>query len=52
MRYDGFVALMIVVTLEKELPAAFAAYAKSGSGDALARESDRLDYVARRRSAP
>ncbi len=49
MRYDEFVAQMLVITLEKELPAAAAAYAKAGPGKALARESDRLDYVARRR---
>ena len=42
-------AQIIVVTLEKELSAAIAGYAKAGSGKALARESDRLDYVARRR---
>ncbi|MGD0464286.1 MAG: hypothetical protein ABSB74_17525 [Tepidisphaeraceae bacterium] len=42
-------AQMIVVTLEKELPAAAAAYAKAGSGKALARESDRLDSAARHR---
>lgn len=52
MRYDGFVAQMIVVTLEKELPAAAAAYAKAGSGKALARESDRLDSAARHRGVP
>ena len=40
-------ALAIVVTLEKELPGAAAAYAKTGSGKALARESDRLDLAAR-----
>src|SRR5258706_11170207 len=39
-------ALVIAVTLEKELPAA-AAYAKAGSGKALARETDRLDSAAR-----
>jgi hypothetical protein len=39
-------ALVIAVTLEKELPA-FAAYAKAGSGKALARETDRLDSAAR-----
>jgi hypothetical protein len=39
-------ALAIVVTLEKGLPAA-AAYAKAGSGKALAREIDRLDTAAR-----
>lgn len=42
-------ALAVVVTLEKELPEAAAAYAKAGSGKALARESDRLDTAARRR---
>jgi hypothetical protein len=41
---------MIVVTLEKELPEAMAAYSKAASGKALARESDRLDSAARRRS--
>jgi hypothetical protein len=39
-------ALAIVVTLEKELPES-AAYAKAGSGKALARESDKLDFAAR-----
>ena len=43
-------ALAVVVTLEKDLPEAAAAYAKAGSGKALARESDRLDTAARRRS--
>jgi hypothetical protein len=44
-------ALAIVVTLERELAdgAAAAAYAKSGSGKALARESDRIDSAARRK---
>ncbi|HEX4123997.1 MAG TPA: hypothetical protein VHY37_04660 [Tepidisphaeraceae bacterium] len=41
-------AQMILISLEKEIPA-FAAYAKAGSGKALARESDRLDSAARRR---
>src|SRR5947209_2381493 len=40
-------ALAIVVTLEKELPEAMAAYAKAASGKSLARESDRLDHAAR-----
>jgi hypothetical protein len=40
-------AQAIVVTLEKELPEA-AAYAKAGSGKALARELDRLDFAARK----
>lgn len=41
-------ALAIVITLEKELPDAVAAYAKAGSGKGLARELDRLDTAARR----
>ena len=44
-------AQAIVVTLEKKLPDAATAYAKAGSGKALARESDRLDTVARGRGA-
>lgn len=44
-------ALAIVVTLERELPEAFAAYAKAGNGKALARESDRIDSAARRKGA-
>ena len=45
-------ALAIVVTLEKELPdgSAAAAYAKAGSGKALARETDRLDSACRRKN--
>ena len=43
-------AWSIVVTLEKELPEALVAYAKAKSGRALARESDRIDSAARRRS--
>jgi hypothetical protein len=45
-------AQVLVITLEKELPdpAALAAYTKGGSGKALARESDRIDSAARRRS--
>jgi len=43
-------ALAIVVTLEKELPEASAAYAKAKSGKALARETDKLDFTARRKS--
>jgi glycine/D-amino acid oxidase-like deaminating enzyme len=45
-------AQAIVVTLEKELPDAFAAYAKTGSGKALARESEKLDFAARCRGVP
>lgn len=46
--------LAIEVTLEKELPdaAASAAYGKAGPGKALARESDRLDFAARKVSVP
>jgi hypothetical protein len=43
-------AQAIIVTLERDLPEASAAYAKSGTGKALARESDRIDTAARRRS--
>ena len=42
-------ALAFVVSLEKELPES-AAYAKAGSGRALARETDRIDSAARRKS--
>jgi len=41
-------AQAIVVTLEKELQEAVAAYAKTASGRALARELDRLDFAARK----
>ena len=40
-------AAAIVIMLEKDLPDAAAAYAKAGSGKALAREADRIDYAAR-----
>lgn len=39
--------LAIVVTLEKEIEGASAAYAKAGSGKAFAREIDRLDHAAK-----
>lgn len=39
-------AQAITITVEKEIPE-LAAYAKSGSGKALARELDRLDFAAR-----
>jgi hypothetical protein len=42
-------AAAIVITLEKDLPES-AAYTKAGSGKALARETDRLDSTARRKS--
>jgi hypothetical protein len=41
-------ALTIVVTLEKEIPDALAAYVKTATGKALAREADRVDTAARR----
>ena len=43
-------AQAVIVTLEKYIPDASAAYTKSGTGKALARESDRLDSAARRRN--
>jgi hypothetical protein len=43
-------ALAIVITLEKELGDTSAAYAKTKSGKALARESDKLDFAAKRKS--
>jgi hypothetical protein len=50
--FEGFImALAIVVTLEKELPEAMAAYTKAKAGKALARESDKLDTVVRRKNA-
>jgi hypothetical protein len=43
-------AWAIIVSLEKPLPDASAAYAKAGGGKALMREIDRLDSAARRKS--
>jgi hypothetical protein len=45
-------ALALVVTLEKEMPGAFAAYSKAKTGKALARESDRLSTASRRCNVP
>ena len=45
-------AQAMIVTLEREIPEASAAYAKGATGKALARESDRLDTAARRKSVP
>jgi hypothetical protein len=42
-------AQAMLITLEKELPEAVAAYVKGGTGKALARESDRLSSAARRK---
>src|SRR5687767_6976692 len=41
-------AQAILVSLEKELPDATAAYAKAGTGKALARELQRIDFAARK----
>jgi len=51
IRHDAPMAQLFVITLEKELPEAFAAYTKSASGKALARESNRLDTAIRRYGA-
>ena len=51
-RYDRVMAQAILIMLEKELPDAMAVYAKSASGKALARESDKLDFAARCCSVP
>ncbi len=40
-------ALVVIVTLEKEIREAQAAYAKAANGKALARELDRIDLAAR-----
>jgi hypothetical protein len=45
-------AQAIVVTLEREVSGASAAYAKAGTGKALARESNRIDFAARKRNVP
>jgi hypothetical protein len=45
-------ALAIVVTLEKDVPDAQAAYLKAGSGKALAREADKIDFAARCKGIP
>ncbi|HWE03182.1 MAG TPA: hypothetical protein VG326_12300 [Tepidisphaeraceae bacterium] len=45
-------AQAVVVTLEKDLPTFSTAYAKSGTGKALAREADRLDTAARACKTP
>src|SRR6476659_5725157 len=45
-------ALAFIVTLEKDLGEPSAAYAKAASGKALAREADKLDSTARRKSVP
>lgn len=43
-------ALAIIVTLEKPLPEAEAAYRKADSGKSLARESAKLDFASRVKS--
>jgi hypothetical protein len=44
-------AQAIVVSVEKEIPA-LASYLKAGSGKALAREAEKLDFAARRKNVP
>jgi hypothetical protein len=41
-------AKAILITLESELPDAMAAYTKSATGKAFARELDRIDFAARK----
>ena len=41
-------AQAILVTLEKDVPGASAAYTKSATGKALARELERVDFAARK----
>lgn len=43
-------SLSFVITLDKELPDAQAAYAKTKSGKAIARELDKINSVARRKN--
>jgi len=43
-------ALAFIISLDNELPDAQAVYKKAASGKALAREADRLDSAARRKS--
>jgi hypothetical protein len=45
-------AQAIVVTLEKQLPQVFDAYAKAKTGKALSREADRIDRAARAAKVP
>jgi hypothetical protein len=45
-------AQSILVTLERELADAQASYAKGGTGKALARELEKLDFAARCRHVP
>jgi hypothetical protein len=44
-------ALAILITLERDIPE-IAAHTKAGTGKALARETDRLDFAARKKSVP
>src|SRR4029453_12042190 len=45
--YDIAMALAILTTLERDLGEASATYTKAGTGKALAREAEKLDYAAR-----
>jgi hypothetical protein len=47
--YNCIMALAHIITLEKDLPEAQAACKKASNGKPLARESDRLDFAARRK---
>jgi hypothetical protein len=47
-----FMAQPIVITLEKPLPDAQAAYVKASSGKALGRELEKLDFASRCRNIP
>jgi hypothetical protein len=42
----------IIITLEKPLPEAEAAYAKASSGKAIGREVEKLDFAARCKNVP
>ena len=48
LAYDAGMAQAILVTLERDVPDATAAFNKGGTGKALARELDRIDFAARK----
>jgi hypothetical protein len=45
-------ALALVVLLEKDLPESMAVYTKTGTGKALIREADRVNFAARKCNVP
>ena len=51
-QYNNPMPQPIIVSLEKPLPEAQAAYAKATSGKALGRELEKLDFAARCRDIP